>query len=82
MDCVSCEKCKLWGKLQILGIGTALKVLLSEGAGAGYDLERNEIIAVFNTLSKLSQSIRTIEFMSALLEDPMSAKPARILDYA
>ncbi len=22
MDCVGCEKCKLWGKLEILGIGT------------------------------------------------------------
>ncbi len=40
LDCVSCEKCKLWGKLQILGIGTALKVLMSEAAGAAYDLER------------------------------------------
>jgi hypothetical protein len=28
MDCVVCEKCKLWGKLQILGIGTAIKILL------------------------------------------------------
>jgi hypothetical protein len=31
-DCVSCEKCKLWGKLQVLGIGTALKVLLASAA--------------------------------------------------
>eukprot|EP01047_Picozoa_sp_COSAG01_P057109 COSAG01_NODE_6562_length_3608_cov_4.538900_5_plen_152_part_00 len=22
LDCVSCEKCKLWGKLQVLGVGT------------------------------------------------------------
>ena len=22
MDCVGCEKCKLWGKLQLLGMGT------------------------------------------------------------
>ena len=26
MDCISCQKCKLHGKLQLLGIGTALKV--------------------------------------------------------
>ena len=26
MDCVGCEKCRLWGKLQTLGLGTALKV--------------------------------------------------------
>jgi len=28
MDCISCQKCKLHGKLQLLGIGTALKILL------------------------------------------------------
>jgi len=26
MDCVGCERCRLWGKLQVLGLGTALKV--------------------------------------------------------
>lgn len=26
LDCVGCEKCRLWGKLQFLGLGTALKV--------------------------------------------------------
>jgi phosphoribosylaminoimidazole-succinocarboxamide synthase len=29
MDCVGCDKCRLWGKLQISGLGTALKVLFS-----------------------------------------------------
>ena len=29
MDCVGCDKCKLWGKLQVQGVGTALKVLFS-----------------------------------------------------
>ena len=29
MDCVGCEKCKLWGKLQATGLGTALKILFS-----------------------------------------------------
>ncbi len=27
MDCVGCDKCRLWGKLQTAGYGTALKVL-------------------------------------------------------
>jgi len=30
MDCVGCEKCKLWGKLQVTGLGTALKILFSD----------------------------------------------------
>lgn len=29
MDCVGCEKCRLWGKLQVLGLGTALKIVFS-----------------------------------------------------
>jgi len=29
MDCVACEKCKLWGKLQITGMGVGMKVLFS-----------------------------------------------------
>jgi len=80
LDCVSCEKCKLWGKLQVLGIGTALKILLSEADGVPYDLERNEIVALFNTLTKLSSSVETTEYMSALLEDPTQANPTRIFD--
>ncbi len=30
MDCVGCEKCRLWGKLQFLGVGTALKILFAD----------------------------------------------------
>ncbi|XP_035795439.1 ero1-like protein [Anopheles albimanus] len=29
MDCVGCDKCRLWGKLQVQGMGTALKILFS-----------------------------------------------------
>ena len=29
MDCVECEKCKVHGKMQIYGIGTAFKILFS-----------------------------------------------------
>lgn len=29
MDCVGCDKCRLWGKLQVTGLGTALKLLFS-----------------------------------------------------
>jgi len=28
MNCVECEKCRLFGKMQTYGIGTALKILL------------------------------------------------------
>lgn len=82
MDCVGCEKCRLWGKIQILGIGTAIKVLLmtpptpspassssscdhdvdaqdlqDEEDGRGLVLNRQEVIALLNTLNQLSKSI-------------------------
>jgi ERO1-like protein beta len=27
MDCVGCDKCRLWGKVQTIGLATALKIL-------------------------------------------------------
>ena len=33
-----------------------------------YELERNEIIALFNTLAKLLDSVFTIDYMSSLLQ--------------
>ena len=27
MDCIGCDKCRLWGKVQTTGLATALKVL-------------------------------------------------------
>lgn len=29
MDCVGCDKCRLWGKMQVSGFGTALKILFA-----------------------------------------------------
>ncbi|KAJ3187760.1 hypothetical protein HDU85_006153 [Gaertneriomyces sp. JEL0708] len=62
MDCVSCEKCRLWGKLQTTGVGTALKVLFSFGDSATeYNLTRGEIVALFNTYNRLSESVEAVQ---------------------
>ena len=103
MDCVTCDKCRVWGKLQILGIGTAIKILLhpvdraevdtrmsgtshtesgvgsvSSKSNAGTDhvdadscavstggkrsgrisLNRQEIIALLNTLNQFANSLK------------------------
>merc|ERR1711871_1894918 len=66
MDCVTCEKCKVWGKLQILGLGTAVKILLSDekdledintNTGSSKFLNRQEVIALINTLNQLASSV-------------------------
>jgi len=65
MDCVECEKCKVYGKLQTYGIAAAFKILFAERL-EGVDkihLQRNELIALINTLAKLSSSLDSIDKM-------------------
>ena len=62
MDCVTCERCRLWGKLQVLGLGTALKILLMQGDESGIGtLQRNEVVALVNTLAQLAKSVDSIK---------------------
>ncbi|KAL0328981.1 UNVERIFIED_CONTAM: Endoplasmic reticulum oxidoreductin-2 [Sesamum calycinum] len=72
MDCVGCEKCRLWGKLQILGLGTALKILFSENgqdqSGQRLQLQRNEVIALVNLLNRLSESVKFVHEMGPSAE--------------
>lgn len=60
MDCIICEKCRLWGKIQSLGIGTALKILFALESPKRWrklKLRPSEITALFNTFSRVSESI-------------------------
>uniref|UniRef100_K3WB81 Uncharacterized protein n=1 Tax=Globisporangium ultimum (strain ATCC 200006 / CBS 805.95 / DAOM BR144) TaxID=431595 RepID=K3WB81_GLOUD len=72
MDCVTCEKCRLWGKIQTMGIGTALKILLVDDVQNLPKLNRNELIALINVATNLSRSVdgvrmfRDLEFELAM----------------
>jgi len=59
MDCLGCERCKVWGKLQVTGIGTALKVLFTPLENM--ELTKHEIVALFNAFGRHSTSIRELE---------------------
>jgi len=61
MDCVACEKCRLWGKLQVTGLGTALKILFSTPDTTSISLKRSEIVAFVNGFNKLSTTINMID---------------------
>ena len=65
MDCVGCDKCRLWGKVQTAGFGTALKVLFEFGNGHSGDekplLRRTELVALVNTLDKISSALKALE---------------------
>ncbi|RLN47343.1 hypothetical protein BBJ28_00017739 [Nothophytophthora sp. Chile5] len=66
MDCVTCEKCQLWGKLQTMGLGTAIKILLAEDVAAMPKLNRNELIALINVANNLSRSVDGVKMMRDL----------------
>ena len=60
MDCVGCDKCRLWGKLQVNGYGTALKVLFEYDEtknGENPLLRRTELVSLINTLGRISHSL-------------------------
>lgn len=68
MDCVGCDKCRLWGKLQTQGMGTALKILFSgkfehntlenniyvteAPIKDDFKMRRSEIVALFNAFGR------------------------------
>lgn len=72
MDCVGCEKCRLWGKLQILGIGTAVKILLTS-QHEQLHLNRQEVIALVNTLRQFAVSIDFAATVTALQGEDSSS---------
>ncbi|KAJ4793534.1 Endoplasmic reticulum oxidoreductin-1 [Rhynchospora pubera] len=82
MDCVGCEKCRLWGKLQVLGLGTALKILFSDNGNNGLNqrlqLQRNEVIALINLLNRLSESVKFVYEMGPTAEKLMNRKASAI----
>lgn len=70
MDCVGCDKCRLWGKLQTAGYGAALKVLF-EFDNNSQDipmLKRTELVALFNTLARISDSLTAIHHFRIMVE--------------
>ncbi|KAK3004512.1 hypothetical protein RJ639_017962 [Escallonia herrerae] len=81
MDCVGCEKCRLWGKLQVLGLGTSLKILFSvdnhDSLGQALLLQRNEVIALMNLLHRLSESVRFVHDMGPSVEKMLGHLPAQ-----
>jgi hypothetical protein len=77
MDCVACQKCKLWGKIQMHGLGTAFRILIKESDQkelAHMHLTRHEITSLINAISKLSRSIQFLADFDQLLRHPLPEK--------
>ena len=69
MDCVACQKCRLWGKLQVQGIGTALKILFNRKTASELHLTRSEIVSLFNVLERFSAGIEHVQWFRSREEE-------------
>ncbi|KAM3566037.1 hypothetical protein ARSEF4850_001007 [Beauveria asiatica] len=83
MDCVGCDKCRLWGKVQTNGYGTALKVLFEFGKDKDEDvpvLKRTELVALFNTYGRLTKSLMAMaQFRKMAVEAEDQRRAAELL---
>ncbi|KAK9471313.1 endoplasmic reticulum Oxidoreductin 1-domain-containing protein [Dipodascopsis tothii] len=76
IDCTGCDKCRLWGKLQVTGYATALKLLFELPDGAAelppLRLRRTEMVALINTYDRLARSIDLIAEFRAMAARPQA----------
>ncbi|KAF8482907.1 endoplasmic oxidoreductin [Russula ochroleuca] len=85
MDCVGCDKCRLWGKIQTTGLGTALKVLfeldeknLDPRLNANL-LQRSEVVALINTLHRFSESLHAVDVFRRLWRESSAEESAKLV---
>jgi len=78
VDCVQCQRCRLHAKLFSLGLGTALKILLSPPELISTSITRDEVIALVNVLWKLSESMEDIVTLSKQYREQHGEQKASI----
>jgi flavocytochrome c len=77
LDCVQCQQCKLHGKMAMLGYGAALKILFLPSTNL-LQLDRNEVVALINTIAKLSESMRDVRELTMLYWEQEQERVATI----
>ncbi|KAG5508858.1 hypothetical protein JKF63_05361 [Porcisia hertigi] len=68
MDCVTCEKCRIWGKLEMKGIAVAMKVIMNPNDDP-ITLNRSEIVTLVNLARQLAFSVRNVQRLSFLCKE-------------
>ena len=64
MDCISCDKCRLNGKVQVRGLATILKVLFLPDSRKNEimrSFSSQEIVSTVQLLIKLGESLNILE---------------------
>lgn len=84
MDCVGCDRCRLWGKIQAGGYGTALKIVFELSENTVNDgqsrelmasLRRSELVSLINTFDRLSKSIEAVEYFREVVKAELEGLP-------
>lgn len=76
MDCVGCDKCRLWGKVQTAGYGAALKILFEFDEtknGENPHLRRTELVALVNTLGRIGHSLEALRWFRTAIANEDAA---------
>lgn len=86
MDCVGCDKCRLWGKVQTSGVGTALKILFELDEKAldpklNHDLlTRSEVVALMNTLHRFTESLHAVNEFREMWQREEAPQKGKLLE--
>jgi len=75
VDCVQCQRCRLHAKLFSLGLGTALKILLSPEDLISTTTSRDDVVALVNVLWKMSDSLEDVRLMTKQYYEEHSPQP-------
>ncbi|PFH53805.1 hypothetical protein AMATHDRAFT_1031 [Amanita thiersii Skay4041] len=88
MDCIGCDKCRLWGKVQTTGLATAMKVLFEMDDKAlnprsnSNLLQRSEVVALFNTLYRMSESLEYVNDFRRMWSKTSLAESEKLVEEA
>jgi ERO1-like protein alpha len=71
MNCLECEKCRLWGKVQTVGLAAALELNIAEDEGAAA-VPRADLVALFNVLRQVTEAHRLAKMCPQPEEESVS----------
>lgn len=71
MDCVTCEKCRIWGKLETKGIAVAMKVIMNREDEV-ITLNRAEMVTLVNLARQLAFSVRNAQRLGDVCKETSS----------
>ena len=77
MDCVHCDRCRLWGKVQSTGYATSLKILLEMDNDPMFvvnSLTKYELIALLNTFDRISKSVQLINDFEIMFNEKYNSE--------